>query len=342
MKKILMSVMVIAIVAAVGIYATKAYFTDAETATGNTFSTGTIDISVDDQNPWTKSYTMSDMKPSQVDYVDFTIKNVGTNPVNVYKKLTNVITSGGQMSEPECQVQGGIWANGECPGGQENSSIDGVIDYDLNVELYHDTTLVWHQMLYNKNKTVAQIKDTDMFLGMIPAGAGWSMKVSQSYHMQSETGNWAQGDVMTFHITLTGEQLKGTALLLPKSGDPNWQLIYGGANGTLTYGVKDKTFKGTFTASGLAAGTSYSLIHYVDPWPGNGAGSVGLLSSGVTDGSGNLALNFDDELGANITNGKVWLVRSSDYNAGTKSMIAWNQANYLFETGLIDYYDSGL
>jgi len=37
---------------------------------------------------------------------------------------------------------------------------------------------------------------------------------------------------------------------------------------------------------------------------------------------------------------KIWLVPSSDYNAGTCSMTDYNEANYLFETHLIWYDDT--
>lgn len=49
MKKILISVSVIAVVAAVAIGATTAFFSDTETSTGNTFTAGAIDLKVDSQ-----------------------------------------------------------------------------------------------------------------------------------------------------------------------------------------------------------------------------------------------------------------------------------------------------
>ncbi|MFA4871593.1 MAG: TasA family protein [Patescibacteria group bacterium] len=47
MKKVLLSLAVIAFVAAVAIGATTAYFSDTETSTGNTFTAGAIDLKVD-------------------------------------------------------------------------------------------------------------------------------------------------------------------------------------------------------------------------------------------------------------------------------------------------------
>jgi len=49
MKKIILSVAMIAAVAAVAIGATTAYFSDVETSTGNTFTAGAIDLTVDNE-----------------------------------------------------------------------------------------------------------------------------------------------------------------------------------------------------------------------------------------------------------------------------------------------------
>ncbi len=49
MKKILISVSIIAGVAAIVVGATTAFFSDTETSTGNTFTAGAIDLTVDSQ-----------------------------------------------------------------------------------------------------------------------------------------------------------------------------------------------------------------------------------------------------------------------------------------------------
>ena len=49
MKKILLSMSMIAVVAVVAIGATGAFFSDTETSTGNTFTAGAIDLTVDSE-----------------------------------------------------------------------------------------------------------------------------------------------------------------------------------------------------------------------------------------------------------------------------------------------------
>jgi len=83
MKKIAISLGIIGVVGAIVIGGTIAYFSDTETSTGNTFSTGVIDIDINDQNPWTKSWNITDMKPCETGYITFNINNPGKNPVNV-------------------------------------------------------------------------------------------------------------------------------------------------------------------------------------------------------------------------------------------------------------------
>lgn len=81
MKKILMSVLVIAVVVGVVVGASGAYFSDEETSTGNTFQAGTIDLAVNGENPWvSKAFTFTDIKPCHdLAPFEFTLKNVGQN-----------------------------------------------------------------------------------------------------------------------------------------------------------------------------------------------------------------------------------------------------------------------
>lgn len=343
MKRIIISLAVVGAVAAAVVVGTTAFFSDTKQSTGNTFTAGTINISVGETG--LVPVHLADMKPSQVAYSNFTVTNTGTNPVNVTKEIKNVDTADNGTNEPECIAEGGEWVNGQCTGGWEQKhDIDSVVQYDLSVKVYNPQgQLVWNQTLNDMDKTIAQKNGQPSFLGMIPAG--WHMDVVESYHMNSQAGNEYQSDSMSFDILLTGTQLTGTAVLSNK--DPNrpvqdgW-FVLGTKTGTLTYGVKDDKFNYTFVTSGLAAapGTSYSLIHYADPYPGNGAGSVGLIGSGLANGSGEISLAGSPDFDKDMINAKVWLVPSASYNAGTKSIIGWAPTTYLFDTGLLDYYDS--
>ena len=358
MKRILLSIMTIALVSGAAFGATRAFFTDEEKSTGNTFSTGTIDIAVDGQNPWsgTTLYQFADMKPSQVEYANFVIKNVGSNPANVWKKINITREEDRTITEPECAEGGGTWEGGNCTGSYNpKDNISSAIRYDLTVWVYDvDPTqnpgaaAKWWQIIYTDemDKRLNALNDQNILLGMIPAG--WYMKVQQSYHMDPNTGNWAQGDVMTFDITLTAEQLKGTVLMENKNfaNQQNPTIVHGdGIQGVLTYGVRDSKFNFSFSGKAPLANTDYTLIFYPETWStpsGPGwPGPVIILGTAHSDGSGNVSISPTSlELNQNIRNMKVWLVKSSDLNGN--NFKAWNGNDYLFELGMMDYYDADL
>jgi len=355
MKRILLSLLTIGLVS-VGVFgATKAFFTDTETSKNNTFSAGTIDIAVDGENPWSRStpYQFTDMKPSQIEYANFVIKNVGSNPANVWKKIDITKEEDKTITESECEYGGGTW-DGTCSGNYTaKNNISSAIRYDLAVWVYDmdpnqnpGASAKWWQIIYTDemDKRLNTLNGQNILLGMIPAG--WYMKVQQSYHMDPDTGNWAQSDVMTFDITLTAEQLKGTVLMENKNfaNKDNPTIVHDDVRGTLTYGVRDSKFNFSFSGKAPLADTDYTLIFYPEPWStpsGQWPGPVIILGTAHSDGSGNVSIPPTSlELNQNIRNMKVWLVKSTDLSGNNFN--AWNGNDYLFELGMMDYYDADL
>lgn len=352
-KKILLSLSVIGVVAAIGIGGTIAYFSDTETSTGNTFSTGVIDININGENPWVKSWNIVDMKPCETGYITFNIQNPGDNPVNVWKTIKNITTSDGDMTEPECVAEGGTWVDygDHCTGETAKSDLQYYMNYDLSVKVpIKDNLDDWYQTIYKDedNVTVAGVNGQAIFLGMIPAHR--KMIVTQSYHLIDTVGNWAQADTMTFDIEIYAEQLTGTLVLENKTGDPDWQIIDDTLSGTLTYNMTGPTFDYSFSGRAPLKNTNYCLIYYADPWAGNNPGAlIGCGSTGATDrnisfnGSVDLGMDLPTSSDQNDPEGaKIWLVPSADYDSGANKMTAWNPGNYLFETGLITYDDTDL
>lgn len=89
MKKILLSLFAISVVSVVAIGATTAYFSDKEESTGNTFTAGTIDLEMNDENPSESAiFTFENMKPSEeMAPVVIKLKNVGQNNGYLYQKI---------------------------------------------------------------------------------------------------------------------------------------------------------------------------------------------------------------------------------------------------------------
>lgn len=79
MKRILFSLM--AVVLCLGLMGGAfAYFSDVETSEDNTFTAGTIDLAVNDENPWEGSWEFTDIKPCEdLDPMTAKFENVGNN-----------------------------------------------------------------------------------------------------------------------------------------------------------------------------------------------------------------------------------------------------------------------
>jgi predicted ribosomally synthesized peptide with SipW-like signal peptide len=347
-KKILASIFVIGILALAMGWGTYSFFSDTEKSTGNVFTAGTIDIAVDNQNPWTATYSaeLSDVKPSENRWIKFVITNPGKNPVNVWKHIKVIECSGGMKVYPtnnpvassEPEYEEGLVNNVYV----ERCWLPPYILYDLSTSIRGDIVTQTQQI------RVDNINCMWIYLGQIPATG--SMTVWQSYHLSSwkdalelDVTNWAQGDTMTFDIELYAEQVGGvgpigkTATLHMENKNPTtWEVIADGTYGDLTY----DTTTGAFTFSGkVKASTAYELIYYADPWPGNNPGA--LLGSGTSDSSNAITITGTlpsiPQVGDKNypVGGKIWLVLDTDYD-GTK-MVAWNPTEYLFEMHLITY-----
>jgi len=78
MKKILTSLVMIVMVAAVATGATLAQYSDPETSNGNTFTAGTLDLNVDGVNTNVVKFTVSNMHVGSQSIGTWRLKNVGS------------------------------------------------------------------------------------------------------------------------------------------------------------------------------------------------------------------------------------------------------------------------
>lgn len=347
MKKILLSIAMIGFVGALAAGGTGAFFSDTVKSSGNTFTAGTVDIGATFSA--STPITLSDMKPGYTAYSNFVVTNTGTNPVNVFKKVDNITTDGVSVNEPECIAQSGSWDGTSCIGGTEAKDLENQTIYDLSVVL-KDTggTVRWNQTLYSTTTPTllsAVVSAQDMLLGMLPVG--WSMEVTESYHMLETADNKYQSDKMTFDITVTGEQLKGTLVLEDKDTTANdWRVKSETApKVTVSYAAKDATINISAIAGKTIVAGTHSLITYPEAystpsragWPGFGV----VLATVTTDGSGNITgftpVTTDP---GTFRNMKVWLVPNTLLTAGTATFSGWNAGQILFDTALADYIKS--
>ena len=104
-KGILMSLMVIGIAITLLGAGTFSYFSDVETSTGNTFTAGTVDISLNPEAYDGQQVVTVDgdlyLKPCQTGYTYTYLTNDGNNPCEVWKHINNVENKENGKVEPE-------------------------------------------------------------------------------------------------------------------------------------------------------------------------------------------------------------------------------------------------
>lgn len=206
-KKILSSLSIIAAVASIAVGTTIAYFSDTETSTGNTFTSGTLDLQVDNQNPWTSTvFSLSDVKPGDSGSVTIKLKNVGTLPKpggppwtsKVYITFENLEEDDVSCLEPEKEAGDSTCGSGEKGELAENLKIR-VRDYwdpNCSANLRFDEEYTLAEWVKTKGKTFL---NDDM-----PAGDVNCIVIDWS--IPTSTGNIIQSDKATFDIKFTLEQ----------------------------------------------------------------------------------------------------------------------------------------
>lgn len=297
MKKIVLSLSLIALVAVVAVGATRAFFSDTETSTGNIISAGTIGISVDDQASWSANYTadLNDMKPGMTRYITFVVKNTGTNPLVLRKQLGSFVL-GSELSETDCISLGGLWSGTTCTS-SDGKNLSNVMTYDMDVNNGSATTTLISSSWGIK---MSDVEDLWVPLGTVqPQG---TLTVTQSYHFDEATTNWAQGDTLTFDISLHAEQLGGpgpnttSGVVLENKDTSTWDVVIDGTWGLVTWDGSDYRVRGF----GMNAAKSYVLTYW-DGSTENPIGSVVPATGGEVDFSGSYA-----GFGTN-TDAKYWL-----------------------------------
>jgi hypothetical protein len=204
-----------------------------------------------------------------------------------------------------------------------------------------------HEALIAPTLLTGTYADVKIYAEFINAGASpdWGVLASGNYDC---TKSLWEMDTIDFTIAAPSQEVM---ILVQKSPSGSWPVInYPNTWGELKYRVSGPEFDFDFDGYGLMTDMDYSLIYYADPWPGNHRGA--LLGTGHTDPiNGDLTISGSVDLGMDLpdcdddnypSGAKIWLVPSSDYDAGNTKMIGWHPSNYLFEYDLITYDDTDI
>jgi len=149
MKKIILSLSIIAAAAAIAVGATTAYFSDTETSTGNTFTAGTLNLKVSDADPLVDTFAITDVKPgdSNSPAKDWLLKNDGSIAGSLDVTFSNLLDQDNSCVEPEIGDEPGCVAQGLGAGTGEldsNLTITAYIDEDNNNAYGGGDTLIYN------------------------------------------------------------------------------------------------------------------------------------------------------------------------------------------------------
>ena len=131
-----------------------------------------------------------------------------------------------------------------------------------------------------------------------------------------------------------GESNTGLLYLYEKDGDPDWNIVEGGAWGKMKYNLSGEEFEFVFNGHGLVPDTGYTLIYWPEQWP-----NVFCLGNGTTDEYGDVHIMCLVDIG-DLIDAKIWLVPSNGVNCEDAYIISWNPTEYLFEEELITFDDT--
>jgi predicted ribosomally synthesized peptide with SipW-like signal peptide len=197
-KKILVSMMVIGLVAALAGAGLYAYFSDTETSSGNTFTAGTLDLILGGS---TLPFSVSNTYPGASGKDNVTLRNGGSLPGVLDVKVTNVTNTGALDRSPTvtgefCDHSGdlggaleiAIWLD------IDNDGLRGSSDFGLNYTggIYDPSVGLQYAPLNNYNNTVwnnirtMASSDVDTFI--------------IEWQIPGTVGNAIQGDMVTFDV----------------------------------------------------------------------------------------------------------------------------------------------
>lgn len=356
MRKILFSLLAIGAVGAIVTGGTIAYLSDSESSHGNTYSLGTVEISVNQELHWSHSLVWENFEPGDSTELTLLIKNEGVNPVKIWQILKCFTADENGVAEPESEWYA-TYNNG-----QPKNDLDTAVVFGLTV---NGKTAVAKEA----GVTLAEIKNYYLNLkkndpesdpsdnGILSPGE--TLSVVHQYHLPLDTPNWAQSDKLIFTIELDARQAEAgeTEIIEPvsqmsfidnKVTSGSWPVIVDQRMGILKYDYLAQTFNYNFLGLGLEPTTEYCLIYYAAGWPGNHPGYY--FASGYPDDSGRLNLTGSPDVGMDLpaptdtniaySGAKIWLVPCVQYDRTARSVIGWSpNSQWLFENwpGLISY-----
>lgn len=200
MKRILISLMTIAVVGALvggGIYA---YFSDTETSTGNTFTAGTLDLNLDGGNTNVVKFTVDYVKPGDSGGATWTVANVGN--ILGYLDLESISVSEaiGTTTDPELADE---------PTSSDTTQLGNYLLVHIFIDTNNNGS--WDSGetdIFGTNAAPAAINTIagSYALDLSLAASGGTNYITLLWSVGTATDNRIQGDSVTLNITFELQQ----------------------------------------------------------------------------------------------------------------------------------------
>jgi spore coat-associated protein N len=182
-KKLAIALIAVAIVGVFSSGVIYAYFNDTETSTGNSFTAGTLDLTVNGQNPWAQTvFSATNLVPGSTGVSTMTLTNSGSIGGTLTGNIGSITNAPGLTPEPEPTPDAGELS--------ANMQVTVWIDTNHNGAIDGTETALYTGTLSGATGTWA--------LGTLAAGA--TTYVSISYSIGTDVGNVIMGDICTFSI----------------------------------------------------------------------------------------------------------------------------------------------
>jgi hypothetical protein len=179
-EKMLTSVMILSVMISLIGVGTYAYSNGFESFVGNTLASSAFNLTINGIENYSGALMhISDLKPNITRYSDEINLTIQTNPGKLYKMISGVVCDQGISSEPE----------------REEEARDGA-RYDIDDVTWFDLTVDGVTHVPGGFATVSDVKDKYIYLGCFHPGK--NITIVQSFQLQTNVTNWAQGDGCTF------------------------------------------------------------------------------------------------------------------------------------------------
>ena len=234
-KKILISLAVIGVVAAIAIGGTIAYFSDTETSTGNTFTAGSIDLKVDlvGTDPANKiaPFSEKDLNGQKLfEYADLKPGDSGEGTISLHvhdndawacMKVQNLANAENGCTEPESDPNSGN--DQTCDIGPQDPGVGlGELQNYLRFSLWRDgeqgqpggCNNVYDEQYGEQYIYKDKLLRSDRIIPIADSSTGISLTGSRTYclgvswNLPGDTGNIVQTDSMTGDVVFDAVQSK--------------------------------------------------------------------------------------------------------------------------------------